>query len=111
MICSVIVFYLAGFDSGEFLRNVSVVNPVYLLGGGFLGVMIVAGINRVLPEIPAIYTTLLIFGGQAVAGILIDYIISGIIIPRKIIGVLIIILGLFFNLLLEKSSVKTLKIS
>lgn len=111
LISSVLVLYFTGFDSGEFMRILPDVHPVYLLGGGFLGVMIVAGSNRVLPRIPAIYTTLLIFGGQAVAGIIIDYIISGILIPRKLVGVLIIIIGLFINLLLEKSPVKTLKIS
>lgn len=80
------------------------VNPLFIVGGGFIGVLVVAGSNRILPKIPTIYTTLLLFVGQAMAGILIDLLISGEFSVRKTAGVIIIALGLLVNIVLEKSS-------
>ena len=76
--------------------------PWWALLGGLLGVMVVSSSNIVLPKIPTIYTTLLIFIGQLFTGILIDYFRVGFISKGKIIGGLLILLGLLYNSNVEK---------
>ena len=76
--------------------------PWWALLGGLLGVMVVASSNIVLPKIPTIYTTLLIFIGQLFTGILIDYFRVGFISKGKIIGGLLILLGLLYNSNVDK---------
>ena len=76
--------------------------PLWALIGGLLGVMVVASSNIVIPKIPTIYTTLLIFIGQFFTGILIDYFRVGFISNGKIIGGLLIFLGLIYNSSVDK---------
>ena len=103
-ICSMILLAFVNFSFSETFQAVRTVNPVFIFGGGICGVLIVAGSNKILPKIPVIYTTLLIFCGQAVAGLIIDYIITGDFPLNKVLGVLVIASGLFVNMLLEKKS-------
>ncbi|WP_097027991.1 DMT family transporter [Clostridium peptidivorans] len=76
--------------------------PFYGFLGGFIGVMVVATSNIIIPKIPAIYSALLIFIGQVFTGIIIDYIRLSSVSKGKIIGGLIIILGLLYNTSLDK---------
>ncbi|MGV8982999.1 DMT family transporter [Clostridium sp.] len=76
--------------------------PWWALLGGMIGVVVVASSNIVLPKIPTIYTTLLIFIGQLFTGILIDYFRVGFVSKGKIIGGLLILLGLLYNSNVEK---------
>ena len=71
--------------------------PSWAFLGGLLGVIIVASSNIVIPKIPTIYTTLLIFIGQLFTGILIDYFIVGFVSKGKIIGGMLILMGLIYN--------------
>lgn len=80
--------------------------PFYGFLGGFIGVMVVAASNIIIPKIPAIYSTLLIFIGQVFTGILIDYIRLSSVSKGKIIGGLIIILGLLYNTNLDKKDME-----
>jgi transporter family-2 protein len=76
--------------------------PLWALLGGLLGVMVVASSNIIIPKIPTIYTTLLIFIGQLFTGILIDYFRVGFVSNGKIIGGLLILLGLIYNSSVDK---------
>lgn len=76
--------------------------PIWAILGGLIGVMVVATSNIVIPKIPTIYTTLLIFMGQLSTGILIDYFIVGFVSKGKIIGGLLILLGLIYNSKVDK---------
>jgi transporter family-2 protein len=76
--------------------------PWWAFLGGLLGVVVVSSSNIVLPKIPTIYTTLLIFIGQLFTGILIDYFRVGFVSKGKIIGGLLILLGLLYNSNVEK---------
>lgn len=76
--------------------------PWWAILGGMIGVVVVASSNIVLPKIPTIYTTLLIFIGQLFTGILIDYFRVGFVSKGKIIGGLLILLGLLYNSNVEK---------
>lgn len=104
LLCSLILLPFVEFSFYETFQAVSTVNPIFIFGGGICGVLICAGSNRILPKIPVIYTTLLLFCGQAVAGLVIDYIIKGDVPLNKVLGILVIALGLFVNMLLEKKS-------
>lgn len=76
--------------------------PLYAFLGGAIGVVIVASSNVIIPKIPTMYTALLTFIGQIFAGIIIDYWRFGYISKGKIIGGLIIILGLLYNSNIDK---------
>jgi len=76
--------------------------PFYAFLGGALGVTIVASSNIIIPKIPAIYTVLLNFIGQIFAGVIIDYIRFDYISKGKIIGGILIILGILYNTNIDK---------
>ena len=76
--------------------------PLWALLGGMIGVAVVASSNIILPKIPTIYTTLLIFIGQLFTGILIDYFRVGFVSKGKIIGGILILLGLLYNSNVDK---------
>ena len=76
--------------------------PLWALLGGMIGVAVVASSNIILPKIPTIYTTLLIFIGQLFTGILIDYFRLGFVSKGKIIGGILILLGLIYNSNVDK---------
>ncbi|MBB6479235.1 DMT family transporter [Spirochaeta isovalerica] len=86
------------------LNAFNMVHPIFIFGGGFLGVLIVAGSNRILPEIPVIYASILLFAGQAVTGILSDLIVAGTLPLNRLFGVILVLGGLFINMILEKRS-------
>lgn len=77
--------------------------PFYAYLGGFVGVMVVVASNIVIPKIPAVYSTVLIFIGQIFTGLFIDYIRIGNISIGKIVGGLIIIGGIMYNSYVDKS--------
>ena len=64
--------------------------------------MVVASSNIIIPKIPIIYTSLLIFVGQLFTGILIDYLRIGFVSKGKIIGGILILLGLIYNSNVDK---------
>jgi transporter family-2 protein len=76
--------------------------PLWALLGGLIGVMVVASSNIVIPKIPTIYTTLLIFIGQIFTGILIDYFRAGFVSKGKIIGGVLILVGILYNSNVDK---------
>jgi bacterial/archaeal transporter family-2 protein len=79
--------------------------PFYAYLGGFVGVMVVVASNIVIPKIPALYSTILIFVGQIFTGIIIDYLRLGSISMGKILGGVIIIGGMAYNSYIDKSKV------
>lgn len=76
--------------------------PFWAFLGGIVGVMVVASSNIIIPKIPIIYTSLLIFVGQLFTGILIDYLRIGFVSKGKIIGGILILLGLIYNSNVDK---------
>lgn len=78
--------------------------PLWAYLGGVIGVVIVAISNVIIPKIPTIYTTLLIFIGQLFTGMVIDLLTKVDISKGKIIGGILICAGLFYNLMIDKKS-------
>ena len=77
--------------------------PKYVFLGGVVGVGIVVLMNIVVPKIPTIYTTLLTFIGQIVAGIAIDFITINSLSISKVIGGSLIVMGMAYNSYVDKS--------
>lgn len=78
--------------------------PFWAYLGGLIGVMVVAISNVIIPKIPTVYSTLLIFIGQLFAGISIDYFMGNFISKGKIIGGFLIVAGLTYNFSVDKKS-------
>lgn len=74
---------------------------VYL--GGLVGVIVIVLSNYITPKISSFYLTLLIFVGQLFMGVLIDFFNSGDVSIGKMIGGFLVLLGLTYNLLLDKT--------
>lgn len=72
--------------------------PFYAYLGGILGVIVVILSSVVTPKMSSFYITLIIFIGQLFTGIFIDYITLKAIPFAKIIGGLLVIAGLAYNL-------------
>ena len=101
LLVSLVMFFFFNNQSLPFISF-----PLWALLGGFLAVFIVIITNLVIPKIPAIYTSLLIFVGQLLTGIIIDFLVNHSVNSNKIIGVSIIVLGLFFNFMVDKKDNK-----
>lgn len=80
--------------------------PFWAFLGGLLGVIVVSISNLVTPKISSFYLTLIIFVGQLFTGIIFDYFSQGLISIGKIIGGLLVILGLSYNLIVDKKLLK-----
>lgn len=72
--------------------------PIWAYLGGVLGVAVVILSSVVTPKMSSFYITLIIFVGQLFTGVLIDYITSKTIPFSKIIGGLLVVGGLAYNL-------------
>ena len=76
--------------------------PLYAYLGGLLGVAVVAISNIVTCKISAFYMSLIIFVGQLFTGIIIDYFVLGILSLGKVIGGLLVVVGLIYNLYIDR---------
>lgn len=101
IICSILVLFILGSGSNITISEMSKM-PTYIFLGGALGVIVVISSNKIMPKIPVVYSTLLFFIGQIVAGIIIDYFLIGEVSNKKIIGALIITLGILYNSRIDK---------
>lgn len=80
--------------------------PLVAFLGGLVGVISVTFSSFVAPKISAFYMTLLIFIGQLFIGILIDYFTLNELSLGKVVGGIIVVIGLAFNLLIDKKEVE-----
>lgn len=85
---------LAGLPAVPAARAVLEAGPLLALGGGLSGVFVVATMNFVFPRIPAFSATILLFSGQALAGVALDWALQGTLDLRKLLGTGIVLAGL-----------------
>ena len=78
--------------------------PFWGYAGGLIGVIVVSISNVIIPKIPTIYSTLLIFIGQLFCGILLDFYRDGAISKGKVIGGLLILIGMSYNFYVDSSN-------
>jgi transporter family-2 protein len=83
--------------------------PFWAYLGGLGGVIIIVASNYLTPKISAFYLTLLLFVGQLFVGILIDYLLLQEFSMGKLIGGILVSLGLSYNLLIDKKSTSETK--
>lgn len=72
--------------------------------GGLVGVVSVTLSSYLTSKVTSFYLTLLIFIGQLLTGIFIDYITSGNISISQVIGGILVIIGLGYNLFIDSSN-------
>jgi len=88
--------------AAEAARAVMAAGPLLALGGGTMGVCMVAAMNFIFPRVPAFSSTLLLYAGQVLTGVLVDAVSAGAFEARKLIGVFVLLVGLAINALLER---------
>ena len=98
------VYLLFGRNELGFSAALNFSSSWFLYTGGALGVLMIALTNILVVKISAFYLSLLLFMGQVAAGILIDIFLTGVFSTRNLIGGVLITLGLFTDLLIEKRS-------
>lgn len=105
LICSTLVLILLGssvkVNAETFLKM-----PFYIFLGGAIGVSVVYFSNIIIPKIPVVYSTLLLFVGQVVTGIIIDFFVMSEISFSKLVGAIVIIIGILYNSRIDAKEVK-----
>lgn len=79
--------------------------PFWAYLGGLTGVAVVVFSNFIIPKTSSFYLTLIIFTGQLLVGIIIDYFTLKQLPLGKILGGLLVVFGLTYNLLIDKKNV------
>lgn len=103
LLVSAIFLLLSGeFYKFPFIHLKSIPYWAYL--GGLVGVIVVALSSIAAAKISAFYLTLIMFVGQLFAGILIDYFTLGLISAGKIVGGLLVVSGLTYNLIIDRKN-------
>jgi len=98
------LLFLMNKPSLEPFTGIPEISPVYLAGGGLLAVLVVMVMNIVLPKIPTVYSTILIFSGQISAGMCIDFLLTGSVSRSQGLGAFIILTGLGMKTLVDRHS-------
>lgn len=88
---------------GPAAQSLERTNP-FLMCGGLLGVFMVVAMNFVFPRIPAFSATLLLFAGEALAGLVVDVVSFGVLDPRRLAGTCLVVAGLAVNTALGRRS-------
>lgn len=88
---------------GPAARSLGRTNP-FLMCGGLLGVFMVVAMNFVFPRIPAFSATLLLFAGEALAGLVVDAVSLGVLDPRNLAATCLVVAGLAVNTALGRRS-------
>lgn len=99
-IASTILFFTMKENIPSF--EIIISNPVYYFSGGLLGVVVVFLFNITVPKIPAVYIAILPFIGQMLSSAVIDYYYFDIFSKGKIIGGLLLLIGLIYNARVDK---------
>lgn len=111
---STLVNYAAGLVTSLvlslFLRALTVPNlsglPAYVYLGGALGVCVVLLNCVVLPRVPVVLVTMLLFTGQVLMGMVVDALCGIPLTAGKVFGALLIVAGLLFNVWVDSGEKK-----
>jgi len=99
--------YINKYDINEsiFISTATLqsIPPIAYLGG-LMGIMVVGISSYLTPKISVFYLTLFLFVGQLFVGVFLDYIALGQLSIGKVIGGLLVVTGLTYNLIIDKRS-------
>lgn len=96
------MFLFLSTETFNISSQILITVPFWAYLGGLVGVAVVAMSNIVTPKVSTFYLTLIIFIGQLLAGIIIDYYTLSLISIGKVIGGLLVVAGLTYNLTIDK---------
>lgn len=96
------VFFMFSSNSLRYSPDKFLGLPVYAYIGGAMGVIVVGISSYITPKISALYATILLFIGQLFAGIIVDYFTLHILSTGKVIGGILVLLGLVYNAFVDK---------
>lgn len=80
--------------------------PIYVYSGAIFAILVTMLNSVIITKISAVYTVILVFVGQLSAGLFIDFYQSGIIPIGDAIGGIIVIIGLLYNIGVDRDSEK-----
>lgn len=75
---------------------------IWMFAGEFLGILILSMCNYAIPRMTAVYATLFIMLGQLVTGNIMEYIMTGSISMKKILGCIFILTGVMYDVAMKK---------
>ena len=94
-----------------FLRRLTVPDlsglPAFVYLGGALGVCVVLLNCIVLPRVPVVLVTMLLFTGQVLMGMVVDALAGIPLTLGKVLGALLIVAGLVFNVWIDRDGKNT----
>ncbi len=99
-----VIFVIGGFGFDAFTHFYSV--PLFAYIGGILGVVVVFIATVVIRKVSIIGASMLMYTGQMLAGIVIDYFRDIYISPIKILGCILIIVGIYINAYIDYKAAK-----
>lgn len=94
-------------ETFKLLTPSSYSDPWFVYAGGLLGVVVVTMLSFLSSKVSSFYLTLLLFVGQLFTGIIIDALSTGKISFYQVIGGILVVLGLTYNLYIDKINSKT----
>ncbi len=97
---SLIVFFLMGSRISAAFPAPGASFTIYL--GGALGLLSVFVLNMITPKLPAMQLTLLVFVGQLFSGMILDYFLTDMFSPGKLVGGILVLAGLLVNMRADK---------
>lgn len=80
--------------------------PIWAYFGGIVSVAVVVLSSYVTPNISVFYQTLFVFIGQLFVGIIVDFVVLNQLSIGKVIGGILVLVGLTLNLVLDTKSLK-----
>lgn len=102
-ITSLIFFFL----TKDYINISELSIPFYAYLGGTIGILVVLMFNYITPKVSSFSLSILVFIGQLSIGIIIDYFSNNTISVGKILGGLLILLGLSYNIFIDKKAQET----
>lgn len=92
------IFYI--FNITDFKEGMEKIfdGHLWMFGGGILGILILSMCNYAIPRMTVVYATLFIMVGQLVTGNIMEYIITGDLSMKKILGCTLILTGVMYDI-------------
>lgn len=103
LVTSIIVFIISGnLSAVKDIGNSNI--PLWAYVGGLIGIMVVTLSSFVATKISVFYLTIIMFIGQIFTGVAVDYFREGNLSLSKILGGLIVAVGLGYNLIIDSKT-------
>jgi transporter family-2 protein len=98
-----IVLLLINWNNEIISQLINLQIPPWAYFGGLFGIGIVLLSNYVIPRVSAFYVTILVFLGQLLIGYVIDYFTMGTVSMTKLLGGLLVLIGMSYNLYVDSA--------